>query len=123
MRFEQWLKMRTVLGMSFKEIDDRCGINQEEGLVRQIIDSYRSHSSRSLRTVWELSLPHNPRPVPAKGNNGSWRTAEPYASIGTNAATGLPWRVMIVERPFSAAISKSGSWLRASSAPLRTTRL
>ncbi len=76
MRFEQWSKMRAVLGMPFKEVDDGCGINQEKSLVRQIVDSYRSHSSRSLSTVWELSLPHNPRPVPAKGSNGSWRTAE-----------------------------------------------
>lgn len=47
-------------------------------------------------------LSQSPRPDPATGSNGCWRTAAPYASIGTNAATGRPCRVMIVEHPFSA---------------------
>jgi len=40
--------------------------------------------------------------------------------MGPNTATGRPRRVMIVERPFSAASRSSGSRLRASSAPLRS---
>ena len=66
-RFEQRHEMRPEPGMTFQEIDDRRGIDQKERLVRQIPNVYRSHSSRSLRTVEELFLPHIPRPDPASG--------------------------------------------------------
>jgi hypothetical protein len=55
-----------------------------------------------------ISLPHSPRPDPAMGVNGCWRTAALYA-MGTNAATGRPHLVITVDRPLSAASRRAGS--------------
>ena len=37
MRFEDWFKARTELGMTLEDIDDRSRIDQEERLLRKII--------------------------------------------------------------------------------------
>lgn len=46
---------------------------------------------------------HRPRPDPRRSVSGCCSAAAPWAAIGANTATGRPCRVMIVERPFSAA--------------------
>jgi hypothetical protein len=65
-----------------------------------------------------LFFPHNPRPDPPMDTSG-WRMTAPYASVGTNAATGRRCLVTIVERPFWGLSRRSKSRLRASSAPFR----
>src|SRR5205814_5325504 len=109
MRFEQRPESWAEFRIAFEEIDDRRRIDQNHRLFRQIIELQRFHSSRSLRIVRALSLPHSPRPDPSRGVSGCCRTVAPYAATGTNAATARPCLVMIVERPFSAASSRSGS--------------
>jgi len=64
---------------------------------------YQYHSSRSPRIVPVLSGPHRPRPDPASGESGCWRSATVGSSMGTITATGRACRVISVERPFYAA--------------------
>jgi hypothetical protein len=81
---------------------------------------YRSHSSRSRRRVRALWFRHRPRPDPCQGVSGCCAVAPRKAAIGTNAATGQPRRVMIVDRPFSAASRSSGRRFSASYALSRS---
>jgi hypothetical protein len=120
MRGKQWRKARSELRMAFEDINDRRRIDEEQCLFGQVAKIYRSHSSRSWRTARTLSFPHRPRPDPCQGVSGCCAATAPKAVIGTNAATGRPRRVMIVDRPCSAASRSSGRRLRASSAPLRS---
>jgi hypothetical protein len=95
--FEQGPEPRSESHVVFQKMNDRRRIQQDQCLLRQIFESYRVHSSRSLRTVSVLFFPHSPRPEPCSGSSDGWRTTAPYASMGTNTATGLPCRVIIVE--------------------------
>jgi hypothetical protein len=98
---EERRKSLRQLRMVFEEIDDGRGIQQEQRLIRRVVDPQRSHSSRRWRIVRVLSFPHIPRPEPASGTNDAWRSPGRYSPIGTRTATGWPtcWPCREWEQP------------------------
>src|SRR6185437_233879 len=96
MRLEYRPECRSELGMILEHVNNRGGVNQEKGVLRQPLEAYRFHSSLSRRRVTGLSRPYSPRPLPARGSNERCVCASPDAETGASTATGRPWRVMIV---------------------------
>jgi hypothetical protein len=95
--------------MTFKEINDWCRIDEQKVVIQKAFQAYLFQSTRSLQSVRTLSFPQSFLPDPLRGNNDRWRDPESYSSIGTSAATGRPYLLIIVGLPFSAASRRSGN--------------